>query len=123
MGWFLTLDLTLALIICYGVIMPILTDEEADVLDELLTNTTVETNPNIQGPFIKNRERMIVLDTFSAEYLKSQMITTNKTPAQLINGMILREMELAKATGAYRQAGEPSSRNISQWRRQSCPAP
>jgi len=80
--------------------MPILTDEEADVLDELLTNTTVETNPNIQGPFIKNRERMIVLDTFSAEYLKSQMITTNKTPAQLINGMILREMELAKTTGA-----------------------
>ena len=32
--------------------MPILTDEEADALDELLTKTTVETNPDIQGPFI-----------------------------------------------------------------------
>ena len=78
----------------YGseVIMPILTDDEANALDELLTKTTVETNPNVQGPFIKNRERVIVLDAFSAEYLKSQMITTNKTPAQLINGMIHREM-------------------------------
>ena len=33
-----------------------LTEEEADILDELLTKTTVETNPNVQGPFIKNRE-------------------------------------------------------------------
>jgi hypothetical protein len=35
------------------VIMPILTDEEADALDELLTKTTPETNPNVRGPFIK----------------------------------------------------------------------
>jgi len=76
--------------------MPILTDEEADALDELLTKTTVETNPDVQGPFIRNREHMIILDTFSAEYLKSQIITTNKTPAQLINDMIQREMALAK---------------------------
>jgi len=57
--------------------MPILTDEEADAFNELLTKTTPETDPNVQGPFIKNRERMIILDTFSAEYLKAQMITTN----------------------------------------------
>jgi hypothetical protein len=74
--------------------MPILTDEEADALDELLTKTTPETNPNVQGPFIKNRERMIILDTFSAEYLKAQMIATNKTQAELINSMIRREMAL-----------------------------
>jgi hypothetical protein len=46
--------------------MPILPDEEADALDELLTKTTPETNPLAQGPFIKNCERMIILDTFSA---------------------------------------------------------
>jgi len=48
--------------------MPILTDEEAEALDELLTKTTPNTNPNVQGPFIKNRDTMVILDRFSAEY-------------------------------------------------------
>ena len=29
--------------------MPILTEAEADALDELLTNTTPEVNPNVKG--------------------------------------------------------------------------
>jgi hypothetical protein len=37
-------------------IMPILTDEEADALDELLTKTTPKLNPDVQGPFIRHRE-------------------------------------------------------------------
>jgi hypothetical protein len=72
--------------------MPILTDEEADALDELLTATTPGTNPAVQGPFIKHRDTMVVLDTFSAEYLKARMLATKKTPAELINDMIRREM-------------------------------
>jgi hypothetical protein len=39
---------------------------------------------------------MIILDTFSAEYLKAKMMVTNKTPAELINDMIRREMALAE---------------------------
>jgi hypothetical protein len=75
--------------------MPILTDEEADALDELLTKTTPKTNPNVQGPFIKNRERLVILDTFSAEYLKSRMFATKQTPTELIHRMIRREMTIA----------------------------
>jgi hypothetical protein len=78
--------------------MPILTDEEADALDELLTKTTPKTNPNVQGPFIKNRERMVILDTFSIEYLKAKMMATNKTPAELISNMIRREMAHAEVS-------------------------
>ena len=74
--------------------MPILTDEEADALDELLTKTTPETNPAVQGPFIKHRDTLVILDTFSAEYLKARMLATKQTPAELINGMIRREMAL-----------------------------
>jgi hypothetical protein len=74
--------------------MPILTDEEADALDELLTKTTPKVNHNVQGPFIKHRETMVILDAFSAEYLKARTLSTNKTPAELINGMIRREMSL-----------------------------
>ena len=72
--------------------MPILTDQEADELDELLTKTIPETDPNIQGPFIKNREKIIILDAFSAEYLKARMMATHQTPAALIHNMIRREM-------------------------------
>ena len=78
--------------------MPILTDEEADALDELLTKTTPKTNPNVQGPFIKNRDTMIILDRFSAEYLKAKMLATKQTPAEQIHRMICREMELVEAT-------------------------
>jgi hypothetical protein len=76
--------------------MPILTDEEADALDELLTKTTPRTDPTVQGPFIKYRDTMVILDTFSAEYLKARMMATKKTPAELINDMIRREMALAE---------------------------
>jgi len=75
--------------------MPILTDDEAGALDELLTKTTPTTNPNVQGPFIKHRDTLVILDTFSAEYLKAKMLATKKTPAELINSMIRREMALA----------------------------
>ena len=77
--------------------MPILTDEEADALDELLTKTTPNTNPNVQGPFIRNRDTMVILDRFSAEYLKAKMLATKQTPAELIHGMIRREMVLVKS--------------------------
>jgi hypothetical protein len=77
--------------------MPILTDEEADTLDELLTQTTPKTNPNVQGPFIRQRDTLVVLDTFSAEYLKARMLATKKTPAEPINGMIRGEMALTES--------------------------
>jgi hypothetical protein len=77
--------------------MPILTDEEADALDELLTKTTPQTNPKVQGPFIKRRDTLVILDTFSAEYLKAKMLSTRQTPAEIIHSMIRREMSLAEA--------------------------
>jgi hypothetical protein len=76
--------------------MPNLTDKEADALDELLTKNTPKTNPNVQGPFIKHRDTLVILDTFSAEYLKARMLATKKTQAELINDMICRKMALAE---------------------------
>jgi len=78
--------------------MPILTEEEAEALDELLTNTTPEVNPNVEGPFIKNYRQgmMVALDQLSAQYLQSRMLATKQTPTELISGMIRKEMALAK---------------------------
>jgi len=78
--------------------MPILTDEEADALDKLLTKTIPATNPNIQGPFIKNCNKIIILDRFSAEYLRAKMLATKQTPAEQIHSMICREMEHVKTS-------------------------
>ena len=78
--------------------MPILTEKEADILDELLTNTTPEVNPNVEGPFIKNHRlgMMVALDRFSTEYLQSRMLATKQTPAELISNMIRKEMAVAE---------------------------
>jgi len=77
--------------------MPILTEEEADALDELLTNTTPDVNPNVEGPFIKNHRQgmMVALDRFSTEYLQSRMLATKQTPAELISSMIRKELAVA----------------------------
>ena len=82
----------------YVVVMPILTEEEAEALDELLTNTTPEVNPNVEGPFIKNYRQgmMVALDKLSAQYLQSRMLATKQTPTELISGMIRKEMAIAK---------------------------
>jgi hypothetical protein len=74
-----------------------MTEQEAWELDELLTQTTPEVDPKVQGPFIKRRDTLVILDTFSAEYLKAKMLSTKQTPAEIIHNMIRREMSLAEA--------------------------
>ena len=37
-----------------------MTEQEAWELDELLTKTTPEVDPNVQGPFIKHRNMMVI---------------------------------------------------------------
>jgi hypothetical protein len=70
-------------------IMPILTDEEADALDEELTRTVPKLT-DVEGPFIKNyRSSMLVaLDQFTAQYLQARMLATKQTPTELISEMV-----------------------------------
>jgi hypothetical protein len=73
-----------------------MTEQEAWDLDELLTKTTPEVDPAIQGPFIKNRNMMVILDQLSAEYLTAKMLATKQSPTEIISGMIRRELSLAE---------------------------
>jgi len=77
--------------------VPILTDEEADALDEELTRTVPKLT-DIEGPFIKNyRSSMLVaLDQLSAQYLQARMLATKQTPAEIIGEMV-RERIAASA--------------------------
>ena len=69
--------------------MPILTDEEAEALDDELTHA-IPRLTEVEGLFIKKyRQSMLVaLDQLSAQYLQARMLTTKQTPTELISEMI-----------------------------------
>jgi hypothetical protein len=77
-----------------------MTEEEAWELDELLTKTIPEIDPAVQGPFIKHRNMMVVLDHLSAEYLTAKMLTTKQSPTEIISNMVRRELSLAEVTSS-----------------------
>ena len=75
--------------------MPILTDEEAEALDEQLTRTVPKLS-DVEGPFIKNyRQSMLVaLDQISAQYLQARMLATKQTPTELISEMVREKIAI-----------------------------
>jgi hypothetical protein len=82
------------------IIMSDMTEQEAWELDELLTRTTPEIDPVVEGPFIKHRNMMVVLDNLSAEYLMSKMLETKLSPTELISNMVRRELSLREIVQA-----------------------
>ena len=71
------------------VIMPILTDEEADALDELVTkNPPKVSGDGKNGFFMKHKGNIVILDDVSATWLRVTSESTHKTPSQLISEMI-----------------------------------
>ena len=75
--------------------MAIMTEEEADALDELLTKTTPKVNPNIRGVTARNGFRMVHVDDFSAEYITSKALATRQTPEEIIHELISKELSVA----------------------------
>jgi len=75
-----------------------MTEQEAWELDDLLTKTTPQIDPAVEGPFIKHRNMMVLLDRLSAEYLTSKMFATKQTPTEIISNMIRKELSLAELT-------------------------
>ena len=73
-----------------------MTEKEAWELDDLLTRTVPEVDPTVQGPFIKHRNMMVILDQLSAEYLKSKMLASKQSPTEIISNLIRRELSLAE---------------------------
>ena len=72
-----------------------MTEQEAWELDELLTKTTPEVSLTVEGPFIKQRNMMVILDQLSSQYLTAKMLETKRSPTEIISSMIRREVGLA----------------------------
>ncbi|MDR2096633.1 MAG: hypothetical protein LBP76_14115 [Treponema sp.] len=71
--------------------MPDLTEEEYDALDELWTNNPpAVSGSGKDGFFMKHRGEIVLLDHVSAAYLRAQSDATHKTPSE-ISGEMVRE--------------------------------
>jgi hypothetical protein len=64
--------------------MPRMTEEEAWALDEEVTKNP----PRVDPSKARHVSRMVTLDDFSAEYLKSVSAVTHKTPSEIIGEMV-----------------------------------
>lgn len=76
-------------------LMARMTEEEADKLDELWTNTTSEIDTSKPGYFTQHMAHLIEVDNFSAVYLRSCADAAHKTPAQIISELIKERMSAA----------------------------
>jgi len=69
--------------------MPVMTDEEADALDELFTQTTPRLT-KIPGVFARQRALLGALDEVTANYIITKAEAFHKTPSEII-GELVRE--------------------------------
>ena len=72
--------------------MAIMTEEEADALDELLTRTTPAVNPAIRGITAQKGFKMMLVDDFSAEYIISRAHATRQTTEEIIHALVDQEI-------------------------------
>lgn len=68
--------------------MAVMTEEEADALDELLTRTTPAVNPAVKGISARKGFKMMAVDDFSAEYIIAKALATRQTPEEIIHALV-----------------------------------
>jgi hypothetical protein len=74
-----------------------MTDEEADVLDELMTNAELKLGPNGTGFFSNKGCQIIALDEDTASILNAQSIATRRSPADLIADLVHERLVVGNA--------------------------
>jgi hypothetical protein len=73
--------------------MPDLTEEEYDALDELWTNNPPSVSGNgKEGFFMKHRGEIVLLDNVSAAYLRAKSDATHKTLTEIIGELVRKEI-------------------------------
>jgi hypothetical protein len=65
-----------------------ITEEEADALDEEITNADITLKPGEGGIFTRQRELIDALDRVSADYIMTRAMATNKMPLQILGEVV-----------------------------------
>jgi hypothetical protein len=73
--------------------MAMMTDEEADALDELLTRTTPKIRTGEGGFFTRQRNLLNALDPVAANYIRSQAELKHLSPSQIIGDWAREKIE------------------------------
>ena len=74
--------------------MNVMTDEEADALDELLTNTTPRLT-NIPGIFARQRALLETLDEITANYILTRAEALQKKPSDIISELVKEKIAVS----------------------------
>jgi hypothetical protein len=72
-----------------------ITEQEAERLDELFTNTTPTVDFDKPGLFARQKAMVVALDDFASRYIFSKSIATKKSPSELISDMIKKDMGIS----------------------------
>jgi hypothetical protein len=70
-----------------------MTEEEADALDELLTRTTPPVNPSVRGVTARKGFTMMTVDDWSAEYITAKALATGQSPEEIIHALVHSAIE------------------------------
>jgi hypothetical protein len=65
-----------------------MTEEEAEKLDEEITNADITLKPGEGGIFTHQRKLIDALDRVSADYIVTRAIATNKMPLQILGEVV-----------------------------------
>ena len=65
-----------------------MTEEEADALDEEITNADIKLKPGEGGIFTRQRNLLDALDRASSDYIVTRAIATNKMPLQILGEVV-----------------------------------
>ena len=72
-----------------------MTEEEAFALDDYVTNNEITLGPNGSGWLTQRELRLLGITTTTVNYLLSKARADSKTPAQLIDEMVQKEIAAA----------------------------
>ena len=73
-----------------------MTDEEADALDELVTNNPPKVSGDGKsGFFMKHKGNIVILDDISSTWLRVASESTHKSPSEIINEIVREKMAVA----------------------------
>ena len=65
-----------------------MTEEEANALDEEITNANITLKRGEGGIFTRQRELLDALDRVSADYIMTRAMATNKMPLQILGEVV-----------------------------------
>jgi hypothetical protein len=72
-----------------------MTEEEASALDDYVTNNEITLGPNGSGWLSQRELRMLGIASVTVNYLLTKAKADNKSPVQLIDEMVAKEMAAA----------------------------